>query len=76
MPWYRFVVGDPMLVDTQLDALQSQAAEELGIEELLALRYESTGGVHCHAVIYFSPGTDDWAAPSEPDPAPPRCVVD
>ncbi|UAW99413.1 hypothetical protein KEM63_05455 [Halopseudomonas nanhaiensis] len=59
--WRRLVLGDPMLVDAQVDALAREAIIRLGSDAMLALRHESTGDLHCQVIAYFSPGADDWA---------------
>ncbi len=61
MPWFRLVLGDPMLVDPQLDELAAQAVAALPAHQVLAWRHESTGDLHCQVVVYFSPGASKWA---------------
>ncbi|WP_157718110.1 hypothetical protein [Halopseudomonas xinjiangensis] len=50
-----------MLVDSRLDELVEQAIGALPADEVLGLRHESTGDLHCQAVLYFSPGLPAWA---------------
>jgi hypothetical protein len=60
--WFSSNLGDPMLAEESLEQIkklflleykQAKSAQEMAVY----FRHESTGGVHCELIVYFSPAT-------------------
>lgn len=73
--WFSSNLGDPMLAEKSLEQIkqlflleykQAKNTQEMAIY----FRHESTGGVHCELIIYFSPATKRVAQAMNAIPCP------
>lgn len=77
-PWYRVVVGDPLLVaDPFAEALgRFRALYTPGSPARMLTRLETIGGLHCRAVAYLSPRATELARELGGEPTAPPTGAD
>lgn len=60
--WFSSNLGDPMLAEESLEQIKKlfllECKQAKNTQEMAVyFRHESTGGVHCELIVYFSPAT-------------------